>query len=86
MDKTETKFSVVFYDFIGFHVLFTGSISTLFSKINFKTKSHGTIYTFKNYFIIMFLVYNFQILAISGIQTNPYSAKSGMPQFPEPIF
>ena len=86
MDKAETKFSAVFYVFSGFYVLFTGSISTLFSKKNFKIKSHGTIYTFKNYFAIMFSVYSFQILAISGIQINHYSAKSDMPRFPEAIF
>ena len=38
----------------GSCTLFTGPVSTFFSKKNFKTGSHGTIYTFKNYFAIMF--------------------------------
>ena len=29
-------------------------------KSNFKIGSHDTIYTFKNYFAIVFLVFNFQ--------------------------
>ena len=27
-------------------------------KTNFKTKSHGTIHTFKNYFVTAFLIFN----------------------------
>ena len=41
-----------------FHVLFTGFASTLFSKNNFKTKSHNIIHIFKNYFIKIFLIFN----------------------------
>ena len=48
--------------FCGFCVLFTESTSTEFSKYNFKTLSHGTIHTFKNYFVTVFSVFNFQFL------------------------
>ena len=41
--------------------------STEFDKINFKTNSHGTIYTFKNYFIKIFSVFSFQ-----QFQIDPY--------------
>jgi len=44
--------------------------STFFYKNNFKTRSHGTIHTFKNYFTTVFSVFNFQFSAISGIQTD----------------
>ena len=49
-----------------------GPASTKFSKYNFKTRSHGTIHTFKNYVATMFSVFNFQFSAISGIQTDLY--------------
>ena len=45
--------------FSRFRALFMGFISTLFRK-NIKNGSHGTIHTFKNYFITMFLVFSFQ--------------------------
>ena len=35
----------------------------------YKFESHSTIHIFKNYFAIVFLVFNFQFLAICGIQT-----------------
>ena len=35
-----------------------GPISNFFSKNNFKTRSHDTIHTFKNYFVIVFLVFS----------------------------
>ena len=41
-------------------------------KKNFKTRSHSTIHIFKNYFVTMFSVFS----KISGIQTDPYIAKS----------
>ena len=31
-----------------------------FSKINFKIEFYGTIYIFKNYFVTIFSVFNFQ--------------------------
>ena len=43
----------------GSRILFTRFTSTEFSKIFIKTESHGTIYTFKNYFVIVFSVFNF---------------------------
>ena len=42
----------------GSRALFTGLASTLFSKNNFKTRSHGIIYTFKNYFVTVFSVFS----------------------------
>ena len=47
-----------------------GTASTDFSKFLFKIGFHGSIHTFKNYFAIVFFVFNFQFLVISGIQTN----------------
>ena len=44
----------------GFRALFTGLASTNFSKFFFKTGFYSTIHTFKNYFIIIFLVFSFQ--------------------------
>ena len=41
------------------HALFMRSASTEFSKFCFKIGFHGTIYTFKNYFIIMFSAINY---------------------------
>ena len=41
----------------GSRALFRGPASTEFSKIKFKTKSHGTIHTFKNYFATVFSVF-----------------------------
>ena len=38
--------------------LFMRPTSTDSSKINFKTGSHDTIHTFKNYFAIVFLVFS----------------------------
>ena len=43
----------------GSRILFRGFTSTEFSKIFIKTESHNTIYTFKNYFVIIFLIFNF---------------------------
>ena len=41
-----------------------------FTKTFIKNGSHGTIHTFKNYFVTVFLVFSFQFSAISGIQTH----------------
>ena len=42
-----------------------------FSKIFIKNGSHGTIHTFKNYFVIVFSVFSFTV--ISDFQTDPKS-------------
>ena len=55
----------------GSRALFMRPTSTIFNNFFFKPGSHGIIYTFKNYFIIVFLVFNFQFSAISSIQTDP---------------
>ena len=44
--------------FSGSRVLFTRPPSTIFSKKNFKTRSHGTIHTFKIYFITVFSIFS----------------------------
>ena len=44
--------------FSGSCVLFTGSISTFSNKIFIKIGFNGTIHTFKNYFITIFLVFS----------------------------
>ena len=49
-----------------------------FNKNNFKIGFHSTIHIFKNYFVIVLSVFNFQFSAISGIQIE---AKSGMNGF-----
>ena len=54
----------------GSYALFTGSTSTFLSKFFFKIGSYGIIYTFKNYFAIMFSVFSFQFSIISNIQTD----------------
>ena len=43
----------------GSCALFTGPVSTFFRKENFKIGSQNTIYLFKNYFIIVFSIFNF---------------------------
>ena len=40
--------------------LFTEPTNLFFNKIFIKNGSYGTIYIFKNYFSIIFLVFNFQ--------------------------
>ena len=42
----------------GSRALFMGPASTDFNKFFFKIGLHGTIHTFKNYFVIMFSVFN----------------------------
>ena len=49
----------------GFCALFMGPASMGFSKFFFKTGSHGTIHTFKNYFAIVFSIFSFQQLVVS---------------------
>ena len=62
--------------FSGSPALFMGPKSTLFrKKKNFKTGSHITIHTFKNYFVTMFQFSIFN--KISGIQTNLYLVSNG---------
>ena len=52
------KFSIAFGVLCGSHILFTGFASTDFSKIFFKTGSHDTIHTFKNYFATVFSIFS----------------------------
>ena len=50
-------------------ILYTvqGTRKYFFSKNNFKTESHGTIHTFKNYFTIVFSIFSVQFLVINNI-------------------
>ena len=61
---------------MGPWALFIGPTTWKKSKFNFKTRSHDTIHTFKNYFITVFLVFSFQFSTISGIQTELKSETS----------
>ena len=60
LDYTEIISMHVFGVFSRFCVLFIGFISNFFSKIFIKIESYNIIYTFKNYFITIFLIFNFQ--------------------------
>ena len=60
LDCTEIISVHVFDVFSRFYILFIGFISNFFSKIFIKIESYNIIYTFKNYFITIFLIFNFQ--------------------------
>ena len=45
--------------FSGSCALFTGPVSTFKKKKKIKTEFYDTIYTFKNYFVIIFSVFSF---------------------------
>lgn len=55
--RLDTVFSICVF-FSRSHALFTGPTNTLFSKKNIKTESNDTIHIFKNYFVIVFLVFS----------------------------
>ena len=55
-DKKQQNVRLLF--FCGSFILFMGPTSTDFSKIFFKTVSHNTIHTFKNYFVTIFLIFS----------------------------
>ena len=57
MDGTENHFSADSHIF-QWVLWFMGHASTFFRKNNFKTRSHGTIHTFKNYFVTVFSVFS----------------------------
>ena len=61
----------------GSRTLFTNPQISFFNNFFIKNGSHGTIYTFKNYFVTVF--FNFSVF--SCIQTDPYSS-----DFPLSIF
>jgi len=52
-------------------ILFTRQLNTESGKINFKTRSYGTIYIFKKIFVTVFSAISFQFLAINSIQIDP---------------
>ena len=57
-------------------VLFTDPQISLFSKFFIKNGSHGTIYSFKNYFVTVFFSFQFQFSVFNCIQTDPQSCFS----------
>ena len=60
------RFIAVAFFLVGLWALFMEPTSTEKYKSNFKTGSHGIIYTFKNYFVTVFS-------GISDIQIDPKS-------------
>ena len=77
LDRAEKCFQLHCAFFSESRALFTGPASTLFSKKNFKTGSHGTIHRFKNYFVTVFSVFsnkqylNKPFIFISFLQCQP---------------
>ena len=62
-----------FFQPISTHcALFMDPQILLFSNFFIKNRSHGTIYTFKNYFATVFFSFQFQFLVFSCIQTDSY--------------
>ena len=55
----------------GSRALFTGPTNLFFSYFFIKNRSHGTIYTFKNYFATVFSIFS----KINSIQTDSYFPK-----------
>ena len=70
LDCTKIISMHAFGVFSGFYALFTKHTDTFFNKNNFKTGSHDTIHTFKNYFATIFSIFNFQFSTITSIQTD----------------
>ena len=60
LDSAFVCFPCICVFFCGSRVLFTRPANTEKCKSNFKTVFHGTIHTFKNYYAIVFSVFNFQ--------------------------
>ena len=58
-------FSNFFQLISAYHVLFTDPQISLFNNFFIKNGSHDTIYTFKNYFVIVFFSFQFQFSAVS---------------------
>ena len=55
---------LVFLLFSGFRAPFMKPVSILFLyKNNFKTEFYSSIHTFKNYFVIIFLIFNYNLCA-----------------------
>ena len=57
-------------------VLFMDPQILLFSNFFIKNRSHGTIYTFKNYFATVFLVFSFQFQQNKFYPNRPLMKKS----------
>ena len=61
-----------FFQSISTHrALFMDPQISLFSNFFIKNGSHGTIYTFKNYFTTVFFSFQFQFSVFNCIQTDP---------------
>ena len=70
LDCTKIISMHAFGVFSGSCALFTKHTNAFFNKNNFKTGSHDTIHTFKNYFATIFSIFNFQFSVITSIQTD----------------
>ena len=57
LDCDEKKKNVLCF-FCGSREQFMGPVNTDFNKFFFKTEFYGTIHTFKNYFITIFIVFS----------------------------
>ena len=55
----------------GSYVLFTDPQILLFSNFFIKNESHGTIYTFKNYFVTVFFSFQFSIFSFQLYPNGP---------------
>ena len=55
------------------YALFMDPQITLFSNFFIKNGSHGTIYTFKNYFATVFSVFNFQFQQNKFYSNSPFN-------------
>ena len=64
----------VFFPLVLYIVYETASTEK--RKFCFKTRSHGIIHTFKNYFVTLFLAISFQFSAINNIQTKTITMSS----------
>ena len=80
-DRLHTAFSHICVFFFFFFLRVNSNLTWVYCSCtvwyclcikNIKNGSHDTIYTFKNYFATVFLVFNFQFSAtINSIQTDP---------------
>ena len=53
------------------YTLFTHCVYTVHVLKNIKNESHDTIYTFKYYFVTVFLIFNFQFSVFNNNKFNP---------------
>ena len=72
MNSSRKVLLFYFFQPISAHrALFMDPQISLFSNFFIKNGSHGTIYTFKNYFATVFFSFQFQFSVFNCIQTDP---------------